>query len=135
MLWRARAVGRRQYKLDGRLTDDGLVASTGIFYRTADGILPTTDWENMREGVDDMRYIRTAERAIEKAKTGPDARAADFARKAEKRLREIKASIDIDMSRASVRRGRRPGLKSLDLYDKYRDEFARIIETLTPGRG
>ncbi len=135
MLWRAGAVGRRQYKLDGRLTEEGLVASTGIFYRTADGILPTTDWENMREGVDDMRYIRTAERAIEKAKTGPDARGAAFARKAEQRLRDTRASVKIDMSRASVRRGRRPGLKSLDLYGKYRDEFARIIETLAPGRG
>jgi hypothetical protein len=132
MLWRAGVTGRRQYKLDGQLTDDGLLADAGIFYRLPGEILPTTDWECMREGVDDMRYIRTLERAIEKAKSQAEPARATLAVEAEKRLQEIKTSIRIDMSRASVRRGQRPGLESPELYDKYREEIAAMIERLSP---
>ena len=130
MLWRAGAVGRRQYKLDGNLTDEGFVRDAGMFYRFGELILPTTDWECMREGVDDMRYIRTLERMIKEAKESDDRRLASLAERAEKQMDRIRKSIKIDMSRASVKEGDRPGLKSLELYDEYRDEFAKHIEQI-----
>jgi len=134
MLWRAGAVGRRQYRLDGRLTEAGLVAMAGIFYRSPTGLLPTTNWECMREGVDDMRYIRTAQRAIEQAGKQADPRLKALTERFQQRLEQIKASIRIDMSRESVRRGQRPEWRPLRLYDEFRDELAGMIQRLSPGQ-
>ena len=45
----------------------------------------------------------------------------------------MRASIDIDMSRASVRRGEQPGLKTPALYDVYRERIAAMCEELASG--
>ncbi|MCX7706184.1 MAG: DUF4091 domain-containing protein [bacterium] len=39
-----------------------------LVYRTATGIIDTIQWEGYREGIDDLRYIATLEKLIEKAK-------------------------------------------------------------------
>lgn len=130
MLWRAGAVGRRQYKLDGRLSEEGFVDDPGIFYRFGEIILSTTDWECMREGVDDMRYIRTLERAVAEAKKSDNRGLVGLAERAEKSLLEMKNGIKTDMSRASVNEGKRPRLDSVELYDQYRDEMAQHIEAI-----
>ena len=45
-------------------------------YPTVNGVVGTIQWEGFREGVDDVRYITTLERAIQKAGKTPPAREA-----------------------------------------------------------
>ena len=67
-----------------------------IAYPTADGVIDTIAWEGYREGVDDVRYVTTLEKAIEAArksrdptrKLGADT-AADF-------LHRLKTETDIE---------------------------------------
>lgn len=56
-----------------------------IAYPTADGVVPTIQWEGYREGVDDTRYLGTLLKAMENAKKHP--------RKAA-RIKEIQEWLD-----------------------------------------
>jgi len=133
MPWKAGAVGRRQYKLDGQVRLGGLAQANdrGIFYRIDGKFLATPAAERMREGVDDMRYIRTLERLVEKAvKSGSD-RARQAARAASAALDDIRKTIRIYMSRETTRRGIRPEFKDLTMYDRHRERIAEHIAKLT----
>ncbi|MFH0965806.1 MAG: LamG domain-containing protein [Planctomycetota bacterium] len=55
---------------------------------------PTIEYECMREGVDDLRYCLTLDRAIKDARAGGDTRAKDAARRAETLLAELLGKFD-----------------------------------------
>ena len=61
-----------------------------IVYPSAEGPMPTLQWEGIREGIDDYKYIYTLETLIEKAKK--DDKSKLLAEKIEKRLSGIMAS-------------------------------------------
>jgi len=74
-------------------------------YSTTDGVLDTIAWEGYREGIDDVRYITTLTKAIEKAGQSEDAKAREAARKAQSFLDKLKSNPylgDLDEIRAEV---------------------------------
>ena len=74
-------------------------------YSTTDGVLDTIAWEGYREGIDDVRYITTLTKAIEKAGQSEDAKAREAARKAQSFLDELKSNPylgDLDEIRAEL---------------------------------
>jgi len=60
----------------GRMWDDfddpNVYRSIAFTYPTVDGVVDTLQWEGVREGVDDMRYLTTLRKAIERAAVHPD---------------------------------------------------------------
>lgn len=61
-----------------------------------DGPLPTVAWEGIREGVDDLRYIYTLDRLIQKAKTSGSERLKVEAAKAEADLNDIMKDVPFE---------------------------------------
>ncbi len=61
-----------------------------IVYPSADGPVPTLQWEGIREGIDDYKYVYTLETLIAEAKKNDKSKVV--AEKIEKRLSEIMAS-------------------------------------------
>ena len=49
-------------------------------YPTVDGVIDTVAWEGYREGIDDLRYLATLRKAIERAEKGGAIRQANAAR-------------------------------------------------------
>ena len=60
-----------------------------------DGPLPTTGWEAVREGIDDIRYIQTLSKLIEKAKKSGKPEAVRAAADAEKELNGILDNVKV----------------------------------------
>ena len=67
-----------------------------IAYPTIDGVIDTIAWEGYREGVDDVRYVTTLEKAIEKAKNSNDEKLKRAAAAAEHYLRGLKTENEIE---------------------------------------
>jgi len=61
-------------------------------YPTADGVIDTVQWEGFREGVDDVRYLSTLLKAIEKARRSYSPDAAE----AERWLEQLDPTRDLD---------------------------------------
>ena len=60
----------------GRMWDDfddpNVYRSIAFTYPTVDGVVDTLQWEGVREGVDDMRYLTTLRKAIDRAASHSD---------------------------------------------------------------
>ena len=68
-------------------------------YPTVDGVIDTLCWEAHREGIDDVRYVTTLEKEIEKA----PAHRRDIANQAREWLNSIDVgTCDLDEARAKV---------------------------------
>lgn len=52
--------------------DDKVYRSLAFAYPTVDGVVDTLQWEGLREGVDDVRYLTTLRKAIEDGKNSED---------------------------------------------------------------
>jgi len=74
---------------------DGTQPDWGISLPSPEGPVPTIDWEWMREGVDDYRYIYTLTTLIERAKTAGRKEAVTQAAAAEKMLEQLKDAIPL----------------------------------------
>lgn len=78
---------------------DGTARDWCAAYPGPDGPIPTLDWESIREGIDDMRYIATLKAFAEHARQGDaDARAA-----ADAALTELEAVLTLDDTIAPTR--------------------------------
>ena len=68
----------------GRMWDDfddpNVYRSIAFAYPTVDGVVDTLQWEGVREGVDDVRYLAALRKAIERAATHPDSAVAETGR-------------------------------------------------------
>jgi hypothetical protein len=80
--------------------DHALYRDHNFTYPTADGVIDTLAWEGFREGVDDVRYITTLERMLERLPKplAPDAQAAkrfvdDLQARLPSNLGEVRATI------------------------------------------
>jgi hypothetical protein len=69
-------------------------------YPTADGVIDTVQWEGFREGVDDVRYLTTLLRAIERAKIMPERRG--LADQAEQWLQTMDVDDQPNVLRAEI---------------------------------
>ena len=72
-LWKSGYDGTMNYAYqdafgDIYVDDDGQFRDHVFAYPTVDGVVDTIQWEGFREGVDDVRYVTTLLRAIERAK-------------------------------------------------------------------
>ena len=59
-------------------------------YPGEDGPVPTIEWESLREGIDDFRYVYTLERAIAEACTSPAPEVLHLAEDAKRLLKELR---------------------------------------------
>ena len=76
-----------------------------IAYPTVDGVVDTIAWEGYREGVDDVRYVTTLQKAIDAAKKSGHSAAGKSADAAQGFLRRLKTEQTIDTGNLdSVRR-------------------------------
>lgn len=71
---------------------DGIARDWCSAYPGEDGPVPTMDWEAIREGIDDMRYIATLKALAERAQAGTAAQKA----KATEALAELEAVLSAD---------------------------------------
>jgi hypothetical protein len=104
-----------------------LTSSTYAVSDTApDALFPTQDWENIRAGVDDVRYVRTMESLTAQARKSdrPAARAA--VTRAQQRLDWIMQRIDPDLSHYSGD----VGFWDPAAFDKLRRQIAQEILSL-----
>jgi len=90
---------------------------------TPDGVLPTRDWENVREGVDDARYVRTLEQWIARAKKTGEPAARRAADRAQRTLDWIlnRTQVRLDYYTAEV------GYWDPPVFDKLRRRIAAEI--------
>jgi len=81
----------------GRIWDDldhNIAKDETMAYPTVNGVVDTLQWEGFREGVDDMRYLTTLLKAIEKAKQTRNGEARKIALEAEQYLVALAPEID-----------------------------------------
>jgi len=100
------------------------------------GPIPTTEWEGLREGIDDFRYIRTLELEIADARAGGSAAAKALADEAEALLAEIRAATVADLA-VYEERGLSFHVDSIwdaATYDAYRRQIAEKIAALQAAR-
>ncbi len=109
--------------------------SYGHTYPSQKGPISTTTWEAIREGIDDLRYIKTLERYIESARKRNDAEALKVIREAELFLTDLKAKIAVNFDDYEVKDSNGAPLYkqpvwTTDLYDAYRWKIANFISKL-----
>lgn len=75
--------------------DSSVYRSLCYTYPTVDGVVSTLQWEAVREGIDDMRYIATLEKAIESAKSSGSREAQSAADKAADWLKKMPVNHDL----------------------------------------
>ncbi|MBT7060053.1 MAG: hypothetical protein HN976_33460 [Lentisphaerae bacterium] len=67
-----------------------------IAYPTANGVVDTIAWEGYREGVDDVRYVTTLEKAVERMGTSGGNQPIQAVKAAREYLAQLKTSVDIE---------------------------------------
>lgn len=82
--------------------DHRVFRSHTIAYPTVDGVIDTIAWEGYREGVDDVRYVTTLERAVAKARESEDRTLVQKADAAEKFLQYLKSGNLIEVRNLDV---------------------------------
>jgi hypothetical protein len=82
--------------------DDSSYRDHVFAYPTVDGVVDTIQWEGFREGVDDVRYLTTLLKAIEKAKQ--DQRKAKAVKEAEAWLTKVNPDGDLQALRWQMAR-------------------------------
>ena len=94
-------------------------------YPSPDGPISTNLWEEVREGIDDTKYIHTLSLLIESAKKSGDPRKIEKANEAERVLNTIMDKVNPDFNHYWD-----SNLWRHELYDQYRWEIAQQIKAL-----
>ncbi len=99
---------------------DGTARDWCAAYPGEDGPIPTLDWESIREGIDDMRYMATLKALAERAEEGTAAQQAA----AQQALAELEAVLTLDETIAPTRYAE-------DLsHEEYANLRTRLIEQI-----
>lgn len=104
LLWKAGYDGAMDYAYQhsfGHIWNDfdhGHYRDHVFAYPTADGVIDTVEWEGFREGVDDVRYLSTLLKAIEKARRSYSPLAAE----AERWLERLDPAGDLNRLRRDM---------------------------------
>jgi hypothetical protein len=92
------------------------------------GPVPTTTWEAIREGIDDIKYIRTLEKLIEKKQGAPEAKAAQAYLNSLRTKIEVASQHEVEWNNPSTGEPLEgTPLWPLYQYDEIRREIARHI--------
>lgn len=143
-LWRTGAKGHRQFWLSGYQGDpfndfDGDEVDTSSFLLpSADGWIGTVNWEWMREGVDDYRYLFTLSALIARGLQAGGA-AARLAKEAQRAVDEEMAQVPVDFGDA-IRTyadgwSENTGPLTPEAYDRFRQKVAHFIVGLREATG
>ena len=137
--WKTGATGQLywayQYPRGNPITDlDGIDWCAA--YPGETGPIPTIEWEGLREGIDDFRYIRTLELEISDARDGDSAAAKALAGEAEALLAEIREAAIDDLQ---VYEDRELSFHVVSIwdaatYDSYRRQIAEKTAALQAAR-
>ena len=105
-------------------------------YPGEDGPIPTIEWEGLREGIDDLRYLHTLELEIADARAGGDAAAVAVADEGEALLDEIRDATVVDLAEYEERgiSFHTDSIWEPAQYDEYRGRVADVIGRLQGGR-
>jgi len=98
--------------------------------------IPTIEWEGLREGIDDFRFVHTLELEIADARAGDSAAAKALADEAEALLDEMRADVIVDLA-VYEERGLNFHVDSIwepETYDSYRRQIAEKIAALQAAR-
>ncbi|MBN1445541.1 MAG: hypothetical protein JW957_05495 [Candidatus Omnitrophica bacterium] len=71
--------------------DDAKMRDLNYTYSTVNGVIDTLAWEGLREGIDDVRYVKTLEKVIEKGLKSSSASIRSFSVEAEDYLKNLDA--------------------------------------------
>ena len=105
-----------------------------VAYPGAGRPIPTIEWEALREGIDDFRYVYSLEVAIAKARAKGSAEAAPVVEEAGRLLDELRDEIVSDLEEYE-RRGLNFHTDSIwpaEKYDDWRKRIAQMIVRLQP---
>jgi len=96
--------------------------------------VPTIEWEALREGIDDFRYVYTLERAIARARAEGSAQAASTAEEAGRLLDELRDDVVSDLEEYERRKlnFHTESIWPAEKYDDWRSRIARMIVRLQP---
>ena len=89
----------------GRMWDDFDFAkyrTLAFTYPTVDGVVDTLQWEGVREGVDDVRYLSTLRMAIAKAKESTNSKTVELAKDTEKWLATLNVEGNLQKLRYKI---------------------------------
>ena len=90
----------------GRIWDDydsqARYRNQAFAYPTIDGVVDTLQWEGVREGVDDVRYLTTLRLVISKAKKSVNPKTIELAKKTEKWLADLNVEGDLQKLRYKI---------------------------------
>ena len=129
-LWRTGAKGRRQFYVNGTISDPTAHYPLGLMYFDKKRMFVSLSLEKGREGVDDLKYVYTLETLINSAKK--DKIAAEEVKKAEAVLKEIFNKLSVDPSEGSSHVYEDGSLSDFTVtnaekYDSYRLKIAECI--------
>ena len=96
--------------------------------------IPTIEWEALREGIDDFRYVYTLELAIAKARAKGSAEAASAVEEAGRLLDELRDDVVSDLEEYERRElnFHTDSIWPPEKYDDWRNRIARMIVRLQP---
>jgi len=98
-------------------------------YPTDTGTDPTINWEAIREGIDDMKYLYTLEYYLDRAKTNPESATAGAVTHAQNLLTEIRKSVTVQHPYVVVPNWLE-GILTAEQMDDYRSRVATAISDL-----
>jgi len=143
-MWRTGAKGHRQFWISGHQGDpfndfDGTEKDTAAYMLpSADGWVPTINWEWMREGVDDYRYLYTLSMLIAEGRRA-SGRAAALAQRAQTAIDAQMSHVPVDFGDAiktySDGWSENTGPLTPDNYDRFRRQVAGLIGDLRRALG
>ena len=98
-------------------------------YPGKDGPVPTTEWEALREGIDDFRYVYTLERAIAKACTSSSPEVLRLAEDAKRLLKELREDVVVDLHEYQQKglNFHTDSIWPASRYDEWRRRLAEMI--------
>jgi len=82
--------------------DDHVYRAIAFAYPTVDGVIDTLQWEGLREGVDDVRYVTTLRKAIADAIDSNDAERVALAKRASAWLEGVSIEGDLQTLRREI---------------------------------
>lgn len=103
-----------------------------VSYPAGDRRTPTIEWEALREGIDDFRYVYTLERAVAEARATRSADAASTAEEAGRLLDELRDDVVSDLKEYERRElnFHTDSIWPPERYDDWRKRIARMIVRL-----
>ena len=133
-LWRVGGQYLFQWHYNARPTNTynffNFSGNTAVVYVSEDKVWPTLYYEEMREGIDDGRYIATLQLLIAETKKRGGAEETAAAAKAENVLKDLQKNIRVNMSHY-----RTYGYWHNSVYDKMRWRIAKQIMALQSSLG